>query len=389
MRKKVLIKAIGLVVICACAGCSEGVDSPGGQGVKDGSSNADFGGHDFGDHDTSIRDSGIEPSEDAGFDANSMDAGVDGGSDNPPTPRAPCEQERCWLNAPALRGACGTTTKHENFETGRYNVHRYPFAAPGGVSVDLTLDATGGAWNPALLVLAVDGTTLYDGEHALTGGAVEIEGLASGMGGSSAKVRIIARADTPLHVFVTSWSVIDGGFAPPMPLDATYTLIVFADCPPPIATCPMDPDSITTFGSGYFTEADSDDPNAPNYSPYKRDSRNKHSGYDLHAPLDTPVVATQSGAIVSSETADVGDCGLSVNLAVDSEVTFRYCHLNSVLVTSGDVQAGQVIGACGKTGNAKAPHVHFVYLDAPNVTGSGTSAQKSEKVNEYIDNLCR
>ncbi|MBI5526463.1 MAG: M23 family metallopeptidase [Deltaproteobacteria bacterium] len=369
--------------------------------------------------DTFNSDSGSEPSEDSGMDAGSpdadsadagspdagpadanfTDAGMDGGIADPPTPRAPCEIGRCWLNAPALGGRCGTSTVRENFETGLYNVHRYPLAAPAGVSVDVTLDVTGGNWNPALIVLAIDGTTLYDGERALTGNPVKTEALASGKAGTPAKVRITAQGETPLHVFVTSWNVVDDGFAPAMPTDATYTLTAFADCPVPDATCPMDPNSITSFGSGYFTPSDSDDPNSPNYNPYKRDDRTSHHGYDLLAALGTPVFATENGTIVSSETSDVGYCGMdtnlpglcgrSINLAADSGVTFRYCHLDKVLVTSGYVQAGQLTGENGDSGNACAPHVHFAYLDAPNVTGAGTDAQKSEKVNAYVDSLCR
>jgi murein DD-endopeptidase MepM/ murein hydrolase activator NlpD len=70
-------------------------------------------------------------------------------------------------------------------------------------------------------------------------------------------------------------------------------------------------------------------------------------------------------------------------------VTFRYCHLDSVVVTCGPVVTGQPIGRNGMTGNAKGPHVHFVYLDAPDVTGSGTDAQKSRKANQYIDGTGR
>lgn len=80
---------------------------------------------------------------------------------------------------------------------------------------------------------------------------------------------------------------------------------------------------------------------------------------------------------------------LSINLAANSGVTFRYCHLNKVMVTSGPVKAGQQIATNGKTGNAIAAHVHFVYINAPNVTTSGALSQRSSKVNQYIDSLCR
>lgn len=305
-----------------------------------------------------------------------------------PEPRAPCEVGSCWLGAPTLSG-CGTTTIHEDFSTGRYNVHRYPLTVRPGASVEVTLDVTAGAWRPALLVLTTAGTTLYDGEVALADHAVAVEALSSGREGTRARVRISAPAETPLHLFVTAWHVVDDGFAAPKPTEARYTLRALADCPIPDATCPLAPSSITRFGSGYYTSSESSDPSSPSYTPYKRDSRTSHSGYDIYADLGADVFATQSGTIVSATTTDSGDCGRSINLAADSGVTFRYCHLDRVLVTSGRVHAGQRIALNGSTGNAHGPHVHFVYLDAPNVTGSGLTAQRSALVNEYVDSLCR
>lgn len=306
-----------------------------------------------------------------------------------PTPRAPCATGSCWLTAPALSGGCGTTSLNQDFSSGRYNVHRYPLAALAGVTLEVTLEALAGTWSPALVVLTAGGETLYDGEVGLDSGPVKVVPVASGRGTAAAKLRITAQADTPVAVFVTSWSVIDGGFSPPMPQDARYTLSLRRSCEALGEVCPMAPDAITRFGSGYFTSAESSDPSAANYSPYKRDGRASHSGYDVLAPLGTPVVATQAGTIISASPTDVGDCGISVNLAASSGVTFRYCHLSKVLKASGSVAAGELIGLNGSTGNALAPHVHFVYLDAPNVTGSGTAAQKSVKVNAYVDRLCR
>lgn len=294
------------------------------------------------------------------------------------------------MNAPALSGACGNATVAEDFSSGLYNVHRYQLSAQAGLSVELVLDVTGGSWSPALLVLAADGTTLYDGEVGAVG-STSIQGLASGKNASTARVRISALADTPLDVFVTSWGVVEGGFAPTMAADATYSLSKLAECPPAEAVCPIDPKDITGFDSGYFTSTDSDVPGAPNYNPYKRDKRKEHFGYDIAAPVGTVVVATQAGTIISATTAPASDdlCGKSVNLAASSGVTFRYCHLDSVAITSGPVQLGQPLGKVGTTGNANYAHLHFAYLDAPNVTGIGTAAQKSVKVNAYVDSLCQ
>jgi len=268
-------------------------------------------------------------------------------------------------------------------------VHRYELSAPDGISIDITLEVTGANWSPVVIVQTVAGQTLYDGEVASVGGGVSIEPLASGQGGNAARLRLTAVPATTLHLFVTSWEVLSSGFTGSMSTGAQYSLSANANCPAPRATCPMDKADIGYFGSGFFEVGDSQDPNSPNYNPYKRDSRSSHSGYDIHARAGLPVYATQSGTIIASVTTNTGDCGRSVNLAADDGVTFRYCHLETVMVASGRVQAGDQIGTNGNTGNAINPHVHFVYLDAPNITTSGTTGQRSAKVNAYIDELCR
>jgi hypothetical protein len=303
--------------------------------------------------------------------------------------RNPCTGALCWMNAPTLSNACGSSTRSEDFSSGRYNTHRYPLTPPQHINVEITLTRTGGSFEPALIIQNTTGTTLYDGLTAATVSWMTITPLASGQGASVARLRLRASTSNPLYVFVTSWATIQGNFSTPMPTNARYTLSLAVDCPAPLSVCPLEKSRITHFGSGFFTATDSSNPSSPNYNPYKRDTRTSHSGYDLHAPAGIPVFATESGRIISATTTNSGDCGRSVNLAANSGVTFRYCHLSQVLVTSGNVTAGQVIAYNGSTGNANSPHVHFVYLDAPNVTTSGTTAQRSSKVNQYIDARCR
>lgn len=305
-----------------------------------------------------------------------------------PAKLTPCQGALCWKNAPTLAAPCGTTDTPEDFSSGKYNTHRYPFTPPKNITVELTLTRTAGSFNPALIIQSVAGVILYDGSKAMSNGGLTITPLASGMGASVARVRLKASVNSQVHVFVTSWATISGNFSKPMPTNAKYMLRVSASCPVPPAVCPMNKTSITKFGSGFFTSSDSSVKGAPNYNPYKRDSRSSHSGYDLLAPLNTPVVATQAGKIVAANPNNTGDCGRSINLAASSGVTFRYCHLEKVLITSGAVKAGQLMGYNGKTGNANSPHIHFVYIDAPNVTHSGYTSQRSAKVNKYIDNLC-
>jgi hypothetical protein len=44
---------------------------------------------------------------------------------------------------------------------------------------------------------------------------------------------VTPKADLSANVFATGWSVVDGGFTPSLPMDATYTLSALLDCAPP------------------------------------------------------------------------------------------------------------------------------------------------------------
>jgi hypothetical protein len=160
------------------------------------------------------------------------EAGGDAPSAPVPVSRAPCVQGSCW-QASSLGGWCGTSTVDEDFTTGKYNVHELTLQAPAGVEVDLTLTATGGAWSPALILLAADGATLHDGELGVSGDDPKVLPIASGQGTSQARVLLTAKADTTVKVYVTGWSVVEGGFVGALPTDATYTLTADLDCSPP------------------------------------------------------------------------------------------------------------------------------------------------------------
>ncbi|HIE21264.1 MAG TPA: M23 family metallopeptidase, partial [Acidimicrobiia bacterium] len=87
-----------------------------------------------------------------------------------------------------------------------------------------------------------------------------------------------------------------------------------------------------------------------------------HEGNDLFAPEGTPVYAPVSG-VVEFKTGSIG--GKQFTLRGDDGVVYLGSHM-SVFGKSGRVEAGDVLGATGTTGNARGTpaHIHFaMYLE--------------------------
>jgi murein DD-endopeptidase MepM/ murein hydrolase activator NlpD len=92
-----------------------------------------------------------------------------------------------------------------------------------------------------------------------------------------------------------------------------------------------------------------------------------HDGVDLFAPRGTPVVAPVAGHV---EQVRGPRAGLQFRLhGVDGHV-YIGTHLEA-FGSAGDVQAGEVIGTVGNTGNAvgTSPHLHFeIHIDGERLT---------------------
>jgi murein DD-endopeptidase MepM/ murein hydrolase activator NlpD len=91
-----------------------------------------------------------------------------------------------------------------------------------------------------------------------------------------------------------------------------------------------------------------------------------HPGVDLAGAVGTPIFAANSGTVIFAGWNSYG-YGYAVVLAHGAYTTV-YGHLSAVNVSCGQfVNAGQVIGAMGATGNASGPHLHFEirYNDVP------------------------
>ena len=93
-----------------------------------------------------------------------------------------------------------------------------------------------------------------------------------------------------------------------------------------------------------------------------RDNRSRdHHGIDIFAPRDTPVLAAASGFVSFVGTNALGGNVVWVWNSARGHSHY-YAHLSRQAVTTGQhVNAGDVVGYVGNTGNARTtpPHLHF------------------------------
>lgn len=96
-------------------------------------------------------------------------------------------------------------------------------------------------------------------------------------------------------------------------------------------------------------------------------SGNQHDGIDFTGSYGTPVYASRSGSVASSGYDPSAGNYVIINHG-DGYYSY-YLHLSSILVSSGNVSAGQTIGLMGTTGNSTGVHLHFGIATTPNWRG--------------------
>lgn len=84
-----------------------------------------------------------------------------------------------------------------------------------------------------------------------------------------------------------------------------------------------------------------------------------HTGQDFTAPSGTPVHAVSDGTITSATWSDA--YGNIIEITHPNGDQSWYAHMTGFERTSGGVDAGDVIGYVGCTGNCYGSHVHFEY----------------------------
>jgi len=92
---------------------------------------------------------------------------------------------------------------------------------------------------------------------------------------------------------------------------------------------------------------------------WRRSGGRSHEGVDLIAERGTPVVAARDGH-AKFKSNRLG--GKAVWLTAANGDRFYYAHLDGFSGASRQVEAGELIGWVGSTGNARGPHLHFETL---------------------------
>jgi len=83
-----------------------------------------------------------------------------------------------------------------------------------------------------------------------------------------------------------------------------------------------------------------------------------HTGLDFAAPSGTPIHAVAGGTVTS--VGYDGAYGNKTVITLDDGTELWFCHQTSYVVSVGDtVEAGQLIGYVGDTGNTTGPHLHL------------------------------
>ena len=87
-----------------------------------------------------------------------------------------------------------------------------------------------------------------------------------------------------------------------------------------------------------------------------RSGSRRHLGVDMEAPRGTPVLAVRDGD-AEFKRSNLG--GNAIWLTTPNGERFYYAHLDAWEGESRPVEAGDVLGYVGQTGNARGDHLHF------------------------------
>ncbi len=89
-----------------------------------------------------------------------------------------------------------------------------------------------------------------------------------------------------------------------------------------------------------------------------------HTGIDIAAPVNTPVLAVMPGTVVEWKNDE--NYGLTILISHGNGCTTRYAHLSKIAEDAMEpgevVEKGQIIAYSGESGKVTGPHLHFEIL---------------------------
>ena len=89
---------------------------------------------------------------------------------------------------------------------------------------------------------------------------------------------------------------------------------------------------------------------------------NGHNGIDIEGETGDPIAAAAPGKIVFA--GDDGDgYGTKVVIRHEEGLSTLYSHLNTIKISKGVVDQGDIIGTVGCTGSCTGDHLHFEILE--------------------------
>lgn len=89
-----------------------------------------------------------------------------------------------------------------------------------------------------------------------------------------------------------------------------------------------------------------------------------HSGIDLAIPENSTLRAIREGVVDKVFTGE-GNIGKGLSIRLEDGTRAIYGHMNEVKAKVGEhVDAGQIVGLSGNTGNSTGAHLHFGLKDA-------------------------
>lgn len=114
-----------------------------------------------------------------------------------------------------------------------------------------------------------------------------------------------------------------------------------------------------------------------------------HKGEDLHAETGTPLLAVESGTILQSGWHWQGGFGFWLAGHYSGDV-YYYAHLSAIapeVRPGATVEAGDLVGWVGATGNATSPHLHLGWI--PGDLGSWPDLEGLRDPYPLLLGLCR